>query len=146
MLRYPNKETSYVTLGVVVFWGLFWMVMLWYMGQVSTATPPFITWHPGASSEVITDPSVEDRIRKIAYEYSYTDPDGLISLAQCESSLNPDAIGGQLQCFHGLYQWNTCIVDIITESCAHDIECSTATTIRALNRGEWSRWPVCLSQ
>jgi len=87
--------------------------------------------------------SIEDRIGAIADEYQW-DTEELIDLAMCESTMDPDAIAGDYDCFHGLFQWNLCKTNIVTYKCAHDVECSTAASIRAIQRGEkeW-RWPNC---
>lgn len=99
------------------------------------------------------EPTIENQIRTVANEYQIdSDPalkisaDLLINLAICESTLNPDRIGGLADCFIGLYQWNMCAGVKITEECARDIECSTIATIDALQKGEYWRWPYCLSE
>lgn len=88
---------------------------------------------------------IKERITKVAAEYQWP-AEQLIDLAICETTdLDPATIGGLADCFLGLYQWNKCAGGLITEDCAYDVECSTATTIRALQRGEgYWRWPDCL--
>jgi len=87
--------------------------------------------------------SVEEQIREIA---KVSDKgDFLVSLAKCESGLDPNIHGGSMQCFHGLYQWNLCENGLpeLDHECVHDIECSTLLTMEALDRGEQWRWPSC---
>ena len=86
---------------------------------------------------------VDQLIIKVANERGYDDPSVLVRLADCESNLNPAAVGGDLDSFRGLYQWNKRSNPNITDECAFDVRCSTEVTVTALERGESWRWPNC---
>lgn len=88
-----------------------------------------------------SDLTVKEQIRKIAKVSNKGD--FLVSLAQCESTLNPDAVGGLTDQYHGLYQIYVNLHDDITLECSHNIKCSTIWTMEKLNNGKSHMWPNC---
>jgi len=84
---------------------------------------------------------VEEEIRQIAKEHNFKWPDYLVRLAECESSLNPNAVNdnGKYGKDWGLFQWND-YYNPEMKDCAMDIECSTIATMNAINAGKQSWW------
>ena len=157
----PNSYTSKQALtGLIVLVTIFAITALFCtnMGQsTAQAVEPFknppdvdlqggVVWDPcGLDSVICPDEAIDQQIKNIANKHNYS-VDELIALATCESNLNPDAVGGEIGCFHGLYQWNLCAngSSWMSNECAHDINCSTIETINALNKGEQWRWLNCI--
>lgn len=152
----PNNYTSKQALkGLMVCSAILAAVMSIYAFSYQTTAqtiktfiaPPHVDvqggveWEPTELDVVsYTEAKVDERITQVAIEYDYP-ADELIALAIFESELNPDEIGGDYDCFHGLYQWNLCSTDWITHDCSLDVECSTIKTIESLQKGEQWRWP-----
>lgn len=84
---------------------------------------------------------VEEEIRRIAKEHNFKWADYLVRLAECESSLNPNAVNdnGKYGKDWGLFQWND-YYNPEMKDCAMDIECSTIATMNAINAGKQSWW------
>ena len=114
------------------------------VSDIPSVNDPCLLRDVVCESEMLDPLSVEKKIRSVAAEWGYENlADELVSIAKCESGLNPSAIGGELDSFRGLYQWNRISSPDISDACTLDVECSTEMTINALRRGEQWRWPNC---
>ena len=108
--------------------------------EAETAIPVEVEEERG---EIIVTPqasanmTVEEQIRAIAAEKNFKWADYLVRLADCESTLNPNAINDKNRngtIDWGLFQWNSKNPPIpITKECAFDLRCSTERAIEAIN-------------
>ena len=83
--------------------------------------------------------SVEEQIRKIAKDSNFKWPNYLVSLAKCESSLNPFAIGDNGHS-RGLFQIHDKYHPEISTEQAMNIEFSTNWTIDMIEAGKQNQW------
>lgn len=128
-------------------WGAIFIVALmaigvWMLFWVDTQEPfsePSI--YELTKPAPIQELSITEQIQAIADNHNFP-ADTLLAIAECESGLDLDAVGGSYNCFIGLYQYNICLTDMPV-SCAANLECSTIATIEALQKGEGWRWPAC---
>lgn len=156
----PNYWTSKITLAILIIFTAIYLPLFWQKAQ-EPYNLPFYDLKPsqGAINDKnspsvsdlcglkVVECSVEDEIKVIAKNHNWPDEDiqNLVSLAKCESNLNPYAVGGETGCFQGLFQWNVCIrAGGVDNECAMDILCSTEKAITALEQDEQWRWPTCL--
>ena len=81
--------------------------------------------------------SVEEQIREVAQENGFDDPDLLVDIAFCESSLNPQATNGTSSAT-GLFQ----ILDMhgLTVAERKDVATSTEWTISKIEKGGLNAW------
>jgi hypothetical protein len=86
-----------------------------------------------------TKPEVELQIRAIADEMNFKWPDYLTRLANCESSMNPRALGDSGKS-RGLFQIHKGYHPEVTDEMAFDIEFATKWTIDMINKGEQHQW------
>ena len=83
--------------------------------------------------------TVEDKIRKVAKEKNFKFADYLVNLANCESKLDPLAIGDQGNS-RGLFQIHKKFHPEVSTLMAFNIEQSTAWTIDMINAGKQGQW------
>ncbi len=85
--------------------------------------------------------TVESRVRKVAGSMG-VDPDLAISVARCESGLDPQAVGvnkdGSKD--RGLFQWNNKWHPEVTNEIAFDVEKATEEFCKAVKQGKLSWW------
>lgn len=86
--------------------------------------------------------SVKDQIIAIAKDEGYQAPLFLVSLANCESSLDPQAVSKSGN-FRGLFQIGKREHKDISDSQAFDVDFSTRFTIEHLKKGRFGMWPQC---
>lgn len=85
------------------------------------------------------DLSVEGQIRKVAAEHNFKWTDYLVRLAQCESTLNPQALGDSGQS-RGLFQIHRGYHPEISDECAFNLRCATEWTMDRINAGYQHEW------
>jgi len=85
--------------------------------------------------------TVESRVRKVAGSMG-VDPDLAISVARCESGLDPQAVGvnkdGSKD--RGLFQWNNKWHPEVTNEIAFNIEKATEEFCKAVKQGKLGWW------
>ena len=89
--------------------------------------------------------SVEQTIRRIAKEQNFKWPDYLVRLANCESTLNPDAHNDRgnnptHSVDRGLYMINTHWHSEVPDSVAYSLTSSTLWTMDRINKGYQGEW------
>lgn len=143
---FPWYETSWWAIAVIIIILTVSLVDLTQKGAFipfEATMPPQVNTPLKTQMQAPPELTVAEQIGVIAQKEGFS-VDTLLNIGYCESQLNPEAIGGDDGCFHGIWQWNTCATKIISVECAHNIECSTIATIDALKRGEQWRWPNCI--
>lgn len=144
----PNHKTSWLSLYLLLTIAIILLILLTFsiietqgaeIGQLKERTDPRVS----LIEQAVKEQTVAQTIAGLSRTYG-ADPNILVALAACESSLNPRAVGGTHQSFRGLYQWNKRSNPEITDDCAFSVHCSTIATINALQRNEEWRWPVCI--
>ena len=84
--------------------------------------------------------SIEEVIGAAAVEFGL-DPDYLVSVAMCESGLNPSAYNGAG--YHGLFQFDEQTWGAYGYGSIWDPSAQSRTAARLIAAGEGSRWPNC---
>jgi hypothetical protein len=83
--------------------------------------------------------SVEDHIRYLARKYNFQWEDYLVRLADCESTLNPFALGDNGNS-RGLFQIHKGYHPAVSDQCAYDVECATIWAMYMINNGKQGLW------
>lgn len=89
--------------------------------------------------------TVEQTIRRLAQEANFLWPDYLVRLANCESTLKPNATNRSgnkpVQSFdRGVFQINSYWHKEVTDEQAYDLEWATKWTIKRINAGYQHEW------
>ena len=99
--------------------------------------------------EVIESPAplnenqIVEKIVRIALEVG-VDPQVMVSLAWCESRLDPDVVGKVDDDDLGLYQINSRYHDV-SDECRTNVECATRWTANKIKVGKihlWNCWDI----
>ena len=101
--------------------------------------PAYITPSVNVQRKAVKPLTVEDKIRKVAKEKNFQYVDYLVNLANCESRLDPLAIGDK-GLARGLFQIRKDYHPTITTLDAFNVEWSTSWAIDQINSGKQSMW------
>jgi len=91
------------------------------------------------TKKIVGQTSVIETIKRVAKEEG-VDPNLLISIAKCESSLRPRARGMVDKRDRGLYQISSLHNPEVSDECAFDVECSTRWVARQIKSGNLWKW------
>lgn len=134
-----NKYTSWKTIGILLLALGSFLWAFWPKGAESTYPSIFV--HPG-SVLTLSEPSketIEEMIMRIAKEEGYKAPLFAISVAKCESKLDPQAIGDSGKS-RGLWQIHKPSHPTITDEQAFDPEWSTHWAMGKFAKGQARLW------
>ena len=101
--------------------------------------PAYMAPTVNVQRKVVKPLTVEDKIRKVAKEKNFQYVDYLVNLANCESRLDPLAIGDK-GLARGLFQIRKDYHPEVSTLMAFNIEQSTAWTIDMINAGKQGQW------
>jgi len=86
--------------------------------------------------------TMAQEVRKIAILAGSSDPDFIVALARCESSLNPLAVhvnaDGSVD--EGLLQWNRRYHPEISTACAFSVDCAISAAVHRIEAGYAHEW------
>jgi hypothetical protein len=91
------------------------------------------------AKKVVGQTGIVETIKRVAKEEG-VDPNLLIAIAKCESSLRPGARGRVDKRDRGLYQISSLHNPEVSDECAFDVECSTRWVARQIKSGNLWKW------
>lgn len=110
----------------------------------SRPTPPRPEPEPAETTEAVAEPvygaSITDTIYAAAGEFGLSG-DYLVSVATCESGLDPGAVNAAG--YHGLFQFDETTWAAYGYGSIYDPVAQSRTAARLLAAGQSSRWPNC---
>jgi len=138
--RLPNKHTSKNALFLITIAVLsFLLVFGFFAYETQASTDITVKSQTSQPKHDYAMSDVEIQIRNIANEEEFEWVDWLVRLANCESKLDPNAVGDSGHS-RGLYQIHNLYWKDITDEQAFDIEWSTKWTMDMVNSGYQHYW------